>query len=47
MLLAEFRKRVGPEIEVELEKVSEIPRTSSGKFKWVISKIPMSFKQGE
>jgi phenylacetate-CoA ligase len=45
LLLMEFRKRVGLEIQVELEKVSEIPRTSAGKFKWVISEIPMSFKQ--
>ncbi len=44
MLLMEFRKRVGPRVHVDLEEVPDIPRMASGKFKWVISKIPMQFQ---
>ena len=42
-LLEEFRKRVGQDMIVEVEFVDSIPRTSAGKFRWVISKVPLEF----
>lgn len=42
-LLREFKKRVGEEMSVHIEFVDSIPRTSAGKFRWVISNIPLQF----
>ena len=33
----------GEGISVELEFVDSIPRTKAGKFRWVISKVPLEF----
>ena len=38
-LVREFRKRLGENIEVSVEVVDDIPRTSAGKFKWVVSEV--------
>jgi phenylacetate-CoA ligase len=43
-LLAALRERLGPDVHVTLERVSAIPREPSGKFRWVISKVPHSLK---
>lgn len=43
-LLAGLRERLGPDVHVTLERVAVIPRESSGKFRWVISKVPHSLK---
>ena len=40
-LIAALRERVGPTMRIELEFVESIPRTKSGKFRWVISKVPL------
>lgn len=40
-LIAALRERVGPTIRIELEFVKNIPRTKSGKYRWVISKVPL------
>lgn len=40
-LVAALRERLGPTMRIELEYVESIPRTKSGKFRWVISKIPL------
>jgi phenylacetate-CoA ligase len=40
-LITALRERVGPSMRIELEFVTEIPRTKAGKFRWVISKIPL------
>jgi phenylacetate-CoA ligase len=40
-LLAALRNRVGHEMKIDLEFVEEIPRTKAGKFRWVISKVPL------
>lgn len=40
-LITALRERVGPKMHIELEFVKNIPRTKSGKFRWVISKIPL------
>ncbi|HVP06633.1 MAG TPA: hypothetical protein VMS71_02235, partial [Candidatus Acidoferrum sp.] len=42
-LLSEFRKRVGEGMKVEIEFVNSIERTKTGKFRWVISKVPLKF----
>jgi len=42
-LLNEFQKRVGSDMKIEVEFVDSIPRTKAGKFKWVISKVPLEF----
>jgi len=31
-------------MKMHIEFVDEIPQTKAGKFKWVISKIPLEFK---
>jgi phenylacetate-CoA ligase len=43
ILLREFKKRVGEDMDVRLEFVDTIERTKAGKFRWVISKVPLEF----
>ncbi len=43
ILREEFRKRVGRGMVIDLEFVDAIPRTSAGKLRWVISKVPLRF----
>ena len=38
-LVREFRVRLGADVKIEVEVVEQIPRTSSGKFKWVVSRV--------
>lgn len=38
-LIREFRVRLGEDVHVVVEVVERIPRTASGKFKWVVSKV--------
>jgi phenylacetate-CoA ligase len=38
MLISAFRQRLG-DIRISIEYCDAIPRTKSGKFKWVVSKI--------
>ena len=40
-LTSALRERVGPKMRIELEFVDSIPRTKAGKFRWVISKVPL------
>jgi len=42
-LLDEFQKRIGSDMKIKIEFVESIPRTKAGKFKWVISKVPLEF----
>jgi phenylacetate-CoA ligase len=42
-ILEELHKRLGAEMEIELEFVESIPRTKAGKLRWVISKVPLEF----
>jgi len=42
-LLDGLKRILGEEMKVELAFVDQIPRTSAGKFRWVISKVPLSF----
>jgi len=34
---------LGEDMNIELEFVDEIPRTNAGKYRWVISKVPLEF----
>jgi phenylacetate-CoA ligase len=38
-LVRELKARLGDQMRIEVELVDELPRTSSGKFKWVISEV--------
>jgi len=40
-LLNELGKRLGGGMKIEVELVDSIPRTAAGKFRWVISKVPL------
>jgi phenylacetate-CoA ligase len=40
-LIAALHERVGPRMRIELNFVESIPRTKSGKFRWVISKVAL------
>lgn len=39
-LLENLRYRVGDNIDINIKQVNDIPRTKSGKYRWVISKVP-------
>lgn len=41
MVVAEFKKRLGEKMNIDLEYVDSIPRTKSGKFRYVISRVPL------
>ena len=43
LILSNLRERLGDEIRIVFEEVDRIPRTSNGKFRYVISKVPLSF----
>jgi phenylacetate-CoA ligase len=36
-----LRGRLGPEIDIRLEFVADIPRSASGKYRWVVSRVPL------
>ncbi len=46
-LLEKFQERVGKDMVVSLDFVDSIPRTKSGKFRWVISKVAASSQQAK
>ncbi len=43
-LTNEFKKRMGDDVNIKIEKVTELERTKAGKFKWVISKVDKGIK---
>lgn len=40
-LLRELRTRLGEDMRIDIELVDELPRTSRGKFKWVVSQVDL------
>ena len=40
-LIKELRERLGDEVGINIEIVESCPRLPSGKFKWVVSKVPL------
>jgi phenylacetate-CoA ligase len=43
-LIREFGVRLGSTVKVDVEVVDRIPRTASGKFKWVVSKVDKAIR---
>ena len=46
-LLRSFQDRIGADISIHIEFVSDIPRTSAGKYRWVISKVGLNLEHDE
>lgn len=44
ILHKELSARVGSNMDIELDFVDEIPRTKAGKYRWIISKVDINFK---
>jgi phenylacetate-CoA ligase len=42
-IIGSLQQVFGPEVQVTVEIVDSIARTASGKFRWVISKVPLKF----
>lgn len=42
-LIKALKERLGQEVIIKLDFVGSIPRTKNGKFRWVISKVPLNF----
>jgi phenylacetate-CoA ligase len=40
-IMANLRERLGGQMRIEIEIMEHIPRTASGKFRYVISKVPL------
>lgn len=45
-LIEEMRQRVGEAMTIDVMLVDDIPRAASGKYRWVISKLPLDFRRG-
>jgi phenylacetate-CoA ligase len=43
-LLTALRERLGSEMQLTIQLVSEVPRAPSGKFRWVVSEIQHAYK---
>lgn len=43
LLLKEMRKRVGKNISITINYVNDIPNEKSGKYRWVVSTVPLNF----
>jgi phenylacetate-CoA ligase len=42
-IIRELQKRLGPQMDIRVETVDDIPRTKAGKYRWVISNVPLPF----
>ena len=45
-LLREMQRRVGPDMRIRVEIVDDVPLGASGKYRWVVSKLPLEFRRG-
>jgi phenylacetate-CoA ligase len=45
LLVEGMQGRVGAEMQIHVETVADIPKGPSGKFRWVISKVPTAFNE--
>ena len=43
-LVSALRERIGPDMQVDVEQVSAIPRERSGKFRWVVSTVEHPYR---
>jgi phenylacetate-CoA ligase len=39
-IAAQFRRRLGADVDISIEQVAEIPRERSGKYRYVVSQVP-------
>ena len=42
-LVDALAERLGPSVAIDVEFVEDIPRGPGGKYRWVISKVPLQF----
>lgn len=40
-LIREFKARIGEDTKIDVDFVDELPRSNNGKFRWVISEVPL------
>jgi phenylacetate-CoA ligase len=40
-LITELKNRLGDDVRVEVQLVDRLERSANGKFKWVISHVPL------
>ena len=40
-LRSSLAQRVGSDMAIDIQMVDSIPRTNAGKYRWVISKVPL------
>ena len=45
-LLREMQRRVGSDMRIRVEIVDDIPVGASGKYRWVVSNLPLEFRRG-
>jgi phenylacetate-CoA ligase len=45
LLMHGFTERLGEETRIEVQPVDDIPKDPSGKYRWVISKVPFEFNR--
>jgi phenylacetate-CoA ligase len=41
-IMAGSKRRLGPEVQIEIERVATIPQEASGKFRYIVSKVAAS-----
>ena len=46
-LVAALGERLGPSVAIDVQFLEDIPRGPSGKFRWVVSKVPLRFGASE
>lgn len=39
-IVAGFKQRLGRNVEISIERVTEVPKEASGKFRYIVSKVP-------
>jgi phenylacetate-CoA ligase len=45
LLLRGIQERLGARTRIDVRRVEDIPKDPSGKYRWVVSKVPFSFNQ--
>ena len=47
LIVAGFKQRLGRNVEISIERMTEVPKEASGKFRYIVSKVPgMSVEAG-
>jgi phenylacetate-CoA ligase len=45
-LVTEMKRRLGEAMTIRVELVKDIPPGPSGKYRWVVSRLPLEFQRG-